>query len=535
MRCHGRNSQFAGTDEGAVTGNLIAGGQIIGQVQIVHVILQNDFAGFLIIGNDTGGPLDIFEFLQSVVGGTVGIDQAVHTEVSIVGVFSVVTAVPVHCLAVGSDALVDGMVTPLPHEAAANLVFPVDDLEVILQVSGAVAHGVAVFAHNVRLGGVIVQIFLDLSDGGVHSAEQVHIGEVVFSLVAVVPGGFIMGQTAGIKLLGPGKSLLKGNAVAALITHGPDDHTGAVLVPVDTALGPVHSSIDPIRIVRNGRGPVIVALPIGFCIGMIERTATVAFVVSFVNNKEAVLVAELIEQRRVGIMTGTDGGHIVLPHDQKIPLHMFQRHGGTQNGVGIMAVHATELNGNTVDVDHIVDDLDLADTDTVGDNFVFSLQHQGIQIGCFGIPEDGILYGHADDLGVVCIAVQVNWCSGGDCVALGVAEGRGTGDCTVPVGQTHGHFSGFSANDGVDKIVHNAIFRPLEQVHITENTGSTELVLVFHVAAVAPLYDQNGQLVGALGDHFGDIEFTGGVGYLAVANILAVKPDIEAGIHTFKV
>ena len=124
--------------------------------------MQDQFTVGLIIRDYTGRAVDILEFLQTVVGGAVGLNQAIHAEVLIMGVFTMVAAIVIHGFAVGGIALVDGVVTPFPDEATADTVCFIDDMEVILQVSGTVTHGMAVFAHDEGLVRVGTQIFLDI-------------------------------------------------------------------------------------------------------------------------------------------------------------------------------------------------------------------------------------------------------------------------------------------------------------------------------------------------------------------------------------
>jgi hypothetical protein len=73
------------------------------------------------------------------------------------GVFAVVTAVPVHGLAVGGNALVNGVVTPFPNKAAAMGGMTLEELEIILQISGTVTHSVTILTKDEGL----VQTFVD--------------------------------------------------------------------------------------------------------------------------------------------------------------------------------------------------------------------------------------------------------------------------------------------------------------------------------------------------------------------------------------
>ena len=89
--------------------------------------------------------------------------------------------------------------------------------------------------------------------------------------------------------------------------------------------------------------------------------------------------------------------------------------------------------------------------------------------------------------------------------------------------------------EGGGEVVADAVLRAAQDVHIAEDAGGAELILVFQVAAVAPLQDHNCQSVLAFLDVLCDVELRGGVGNFAVAQVLAVQPHVEAGVDTFEV
>ena len=74
-----------------------------------------------------------------------------------------------------------------------------------------------------------------------------------------------------------------------------------------------------------------------------------------------------------------------------------------------------------------------------------------------------------------------------------------------------------------------------KQMHVTENTGHTELILILQIASVAPFQHQNRQLIHSGFGFPCDVKLTGAVGNLAVADKLSVYPYIKAGIHSFKI
>ena len=80
----------------------------------------------------------------------VGIAQSVHTEVAVIVPFTEITAVAVLYLTVLGLADGYGVVAPFPDKAAHESVAGIEDISVILEISGAVAHCMAVFAQQER-------------------------------------------------------------------------------------------------------------------------------------------------------------------------------------------------------------------------------------------------------------------------------------------------------------------------------------------------------------------------------------------------
>ena len=85
------------------------------------------------------------------------------------------------------------------------------------------------------------------------------------------------------------------------------------------------------------------------------------------------------------------------------------------------------------------------------------------------------------------------------------------------------------------KIVADAFFRAGQQINVTENSTHPEFVLILEIAAVAPFDDEHSERVFSVAYHSGDIKFTCGVRYLAVADKAAVQPYIKAGVDTFEI
>ena len=85
-----------------------------------------------------------------------------------------------------------------------------------------------------------------------------------------------------------------------------------------------------------------------------------------------------------------------------------------------------------------------------------------------------------------------------------------------------------------DHRIGNVLFLPQQQVHIAENAGHPEFVLVFKIAAVAPFHHQHRQHIVAGFDKFGHIKFIRRMGHLAVSDKVTVHPYIVGGVHPLK-
>ena len=170
---HGTCGNAARFHTNAVACHLIADVRVILQIRVIQVVVQLQFPGPGIIGNHPRRTVYVFIFQQSGVGSAVRIHQPVHAEISVVDLLAVISAVEISFAVPLSG--IHCMVAPLPHETAAHPVIAVDDLEIILQVSGAVSHGMGIFHQQKRFAPVFFKVLLDFLEGGIHSAVQVKI------------------------------------------------------------------------------------------------------------------------------------------------------------------------------------------------------------------------------------------------------------------------------------------------------------------------------------------------------------------------
>ena len=95
------------------------------------------------------------------------------------------------------------MVAPFPDKPAAGAVILLYGLKIIFQIPGAVAHGMADFAHHIGLRPILLKIVMNLLKGRIHTAVYVNIAVIVFALVGHIPGALKMSQTGRVKFLCP--------------------------------------------------------------------------------------------------------------------------------------------------------------------------------------------------------------------------------------------------------------------------------------------------------------------------------------------
>ena len=372
------------------------GGADLGRgVQEIQMILYCEDLSLHIVGSSQR-PVDVLVFQKTRVRLPVGIDKAVQTEVGVVLELAVISAVPVHVPAGRCFAIVDGVVAPLPDKAAAQRGIFFRQIQILLEIAGAVAHCVAVFHQEERLVGIIVQIIRHLGKGGVHAAEEIDVRDVEFPVAAEIKGALVVSQPCGIRFFGPAERLLEGDSVAAFIAHGPDQNAGAIAVSQDHGSNPVQRGLDEVRIIRDpdmgqphSLGVVVLA--------KIQRRRSVALIVSFVDHIETHAVAELIEPGNIRIVAGPDSVKVVGLDHAKIQQRLVHGANRTGDRIRLVAVDAAESDGLSVQGQNTVLHLHLSDSDLLDDNLPAGIHDQRVEERFFRVPEERIVYRNADN------------------------------------------------------------------------------------------------------------------------------------------
>ena len=393
------------------------------------------------------------------------------------------------------------MVAPFPNELALDAIPTIEDLLVLGQASGAIAHGVAVLAVDARLGERMLAKVVHLRHTGVHGGDDIDgIG------VAVL---LVMDWTI-IELVSLGVHRADVAAIAALVAHRPHNDAGVIALLHHQALDAVDVGRLPCRVVGDQGNIADILKAVALHIGLGDQ-------------HDAVLVAQLIEARIVGVVGRTHRVDVMLLHELEVAAHAIETHGAALVVIVIVAVDAVHLKVGTVEVDMVVLDGDLGETLTVGHVLadlvaVVDLKRKVIEEGILGVPEMGIGNG---TLGVTVDALaRSNH-------VLAVAERKYDAACALG-DRIERDQSGIAlavrAEPKVDQVRGGA----LHKVDIAEDARGPPHVLVLDIAAVAVLQDLNGKQVIALDERVGYVELGGQARTLGHADKLAV--DVQLAI-----
>jgi hypothetical protein len=437
-----------------------------------------------------------------------GKTKAVDDEVAVVHALAEVAAIGEVPFARRGE-LGDPVVDPFPDEPAVQPRVPVEQLGVLGQPAGPVAHGVPVFAQDHGQAAAVRVVLAVRCDGflppadrvelvvpGVHPAVDVGVEGVGFAL--------IVNQPARVPAADPLGHPLEVAADPGLVAQRPHDHAGMVLVPLDGALDPVQVGRPPPRVAAGVVPPAREGEPVGFQVALVDH-------------QQPVLVAQ-VEEPRVGrIMTGPHRVDVVPFHQHDVRPHgrLVQAAAGFR--MPLVPVHAAEPDDVPVEPDLPVADLDAAEPDPEPDVPAGAGQDRVVQAGVFVRP--GL---------------------GRDVPARGRAgTGLGAGDAEFRYRQ-RGRAVGVDAEDadtvagvvvGVHEEVPDRPGRLVDQGDAAEDAGQPPHVLVLQVGPGRPLVHADRDDVVFEPNELGDIELPDQPAALAVADDRTIDEHGEARVH----
>ena len=343
-----------------------------------------------------------------------------------------------------------------------------------------------------------------------------------------------MRQPCGIVGLDPVRCALQIGAKTRFIAQRPHQNRCAVLVPDDRALDAVEHGIGKPRIVtqqaKRGMFALIIELTFGVRLAVIDAKRAVCLQIGLSDHIKAHPCAQFGQPRRIRVMTGTQRVEVMLFHHAQIAQNVFASDGIANKGVAVMAIDALDLDIDAVDVQHRVPNSNVLDTDLLDDGLAVSADDQLIECRVLSIPQHRMVKGKVHTparVGRLLRQLRAVRC---------VQRAHRLPGCTVPDNrQVNRGFAQIVRHRCAHGVIKNTLLRTVQQVHIAENAAHAKLVLIFQIAAIAPLHHQYGQPVASGMDKGTDIKRAGRVRNLTVSHQIAIDPDVKTRIHALKV
>ena len=232
-------------------------------------------------------------------GRPIPIDDAVSAELVVRGPVAEISAVGQEFFPVPPRPL-QGLVNIVPDKSPliARILLLQD--HVLVHSPQGISHGVHVLAHDEGLLGVLLKKGLHIRRLCIHLA--LHIADVLVGPVPEHP--LIVNQAAAIPLPEILAHGLYALPCIGLISTGPNENRGVILVPLQHGAAPVHGAGLPLL-------PASRHVPGGIA-GHHFLPGSVGLQIGLVNHIEAVLVAELVPPGLIGIMAGPHRVDVVL-------------------------------------------------------------------------------------------------------------------------------------------------------------------------------------------------------------------------------
>ena len=273
------------------------------------------------------------------------------------------------------------LVDEVPVETALEDGILTHKRPIVAQIATRVAHGVVVLTLYKRLvARRILAVCLAVFHRIIHRA--VNIGSITMACL------LILHRTALVLTLDPLVSLHEVVAHHGLIAQAPGYDRGMVVEVAHVVLVALHNLSGKHRL--SG------------C-GILAILETVTLLVGFCHHIDAILVAEVVPTRIVGIVTGSHGVDVQSFHQAYVLQHALHAYHVSTIRIHLMTVGSLDEYRLTVDQELAVLYFHLAETHLDGchtgthvGSFANSRQRnlQGVEIRCFGCPLMRIVYLH---------------------------------------------------------------------------------------------------------------------------------------------
>ena len=384
-----------------------------------------------------------------------------------------------------------------------------------------------VFAGNIRLLRIGLEIFLDFVGVRVHAAFDV--GHVV--ILAIVGHALVVHWSVRVEFVHVDAHRAEHVSRIRFVAKRPDDYGSMVVVALHHAVHTVHARALPFGLAaRNG----------GILGDHVSRQAPAAvrFKIGFVDQVDAVFVAQVVPVFLVGVVRGADGVDVVPLAERDVVDHVLPGDGAAALRVEFVAVGALEDHALAVELHDAVFDTEATEADALHDLFdqrtvmAHNKHRQLIQGWLFGAPRRNVLQraGIEGDgfVGALrgfphhsAVCVTQFRLDGGRVVCIAQLQG-----CIQRSGGHGGIVVGFDLH-GFDMHA-----RLCGELHGTEQAVQTPEILIFQPRGARVFVAGDGEHVVAVNvQRFGDVEFVRRETVLAIADEGAVKPHVDRSGH----
>ena len=305
------------------------------------------FGGFLRSGPGVDGAVLVADLVGVAVPGSVGRYEAVVVERRVTRILAVV--VPAECEDVVRAVLfsvgrfVESLIHEIPDASALEGRELADQIPVFLESAHRVAHRVGIFTHDERTVLVVLDVFLGVGVADVHRAEDVGVAVPVGSALTLL----VLDGTGRVERLGEIVGVEEVLPVAGLVAKAPDDDGRMVAVSA-------HHPFDTVCYL------LVVQRVLGDC--AIPVAESVSLVVRFVDDIEAIFIAQLVPVRVVRVVAGAHRVDVQLLHYPDVAEHVLLGDDVGSVRVHLVAVHAFDEDRLPVDIEQFAIDPDSAET-----------------------------------------------------------------------------------------------------------------------------------------------------------------------------
>ena len=333
--------------------------------------------------------IDLLHFIVLGLGLMAGEEDAVHAEHAAVGLVAEVASVGQVAVARLRVVVVECLVHPVPNGGSTEEVGRLDSFPVVDEVAHGVAHRVGIFGYVEGVLDVVLARHgtAHPRDGGILVGAHVH--DVVVALV--------LNGARGVELMEGVVGRHEVLARSGLVAQRPDDHGRMVDVRMCQLHDAGHVGCLELGHVRQGGVAVVVF---------------VAFEVGLIFQIDAILVAEVVPVRIIGIVRVAHVVDVAALHQHDFLFHLLHRDGVARSRIDFLTVHALQLHRLSINIivasgqselvfaGRRILDFDLAETQGGGERLhhaallVLQLTHQYITIGSLGRPLAGSVNGH---------------------------------------------------------------------------------------------------------------------------------------------